>query len=88
MGVGVQPEEGSGNTPDKAPRAADLFGPTLVRGDEPPLASPSQHLQMALEAEFTPPPLEKWPPIKTVAFIVVVCGGFWALVALAVLYAL
>jgi hypothetical protein len=88
MGVRIRPEEGSGNKPAKAPRAADLFGPTLVRGDEAPSASPSQHLQLALEAEFSPPPLEKWPPIKTVAFIAVVCGGFWAMVAVAILYVL
>lgn len=32
--------------------------------------------------EFVEPQVRKWPPLATVAFVLVTCGGFWIAVAL------
>jgi hypothetical protein len=50
-----------------------------------PVGSPAVHLQQFLEAELAAPPVRKWPPAATLAFIVLTCGGFWAAVVVAAL---
>ena len=53
--------------------------------DATPVGSPAVHLQQFLEAELAAPPVRKWPPAATLAFIVLTCGGFWAAVVVAAL---
>jgi hypothetical protein len=85
MGARVRYQAGSASARAKPPHAARFFGPALASGDEASPPSPVQDLQLALEAEFGPAELRKWPPIATLGFIVGVCGGFWGLVAVTVL---
>ncbi len=43
--------------------------------------SPARALQGRLSAGLSDPPVEKkWPRSATVAFVIVTCGAFWALV--------
>lgn len=45
--------------------------------------SPALVLQEVLSGGLAEPEVKKWPPIATLGFILVTCGGFWAAVAFA-----
>lgn len=91
MSARDRPADGKDYIKKQAPWASDVFGPTLAFGDEQALASPAHDLQMALASEYEPHPLpevRKWHPAATLGFILVVCGGFWTAVGLAVAFLL
>ena len=53
---------------------------------DPPRAKvqPVHIAQAPAAAESIPPEIKKWPPLATLAFIVVTCGAFWTAVILGV----
>jgi hypothetical protein len=62
------------------PRAA----PASLQADSAPTPSPALILQQALEGGLAEPEVKKWPPAATLAFILITCGAFWALVGFGV----
>lgn len=57
----------------------------LAKGNEPAVESPARVLQQDLSGAWNAPPRgDRWSARKTVGFIVLTCGLFWAAVAVAV----
>jgi hypothetical protein len=77
-------EHAADDVQSPSPRTA----PSCLQDDSAPSPSPALILQQVLEGGLAEPEVKKWPPAVTLAFIVVTCGAFWALVAFGISLAL
>lgn len=73
--------------PDHAPvrKRARRGAARLAKGNEPAVDSPARLLQQDLSGVWAAPRRDRWSARRTVGFIVLTCGLFWAAVAVAVL---